>query len=92
MVYKEFQGKKLSALGFGAMRLPVMSGDNSRIDIEKTKEMVAYAMENGVNYYDTAWGYHGGQSELVMGDMEDMARDKTLKAPNPESIVAMLKK
>ena len=69
MVYKEFQGKKLSALGFGAMRLPVMSDNNSQIDIEKTKEMVAYAMENGVNYYDTAWGYHGGQSELVMGEI-----------------------
>ncbi|MBE6846238.1 MAG: oxidoreductase, partial [Ruminococcus sp.] len=69
MVYKEFQGKKLSALGFGAMRLPVMSGDNSQIDIERTREMVAYAMKNGVNYYDTAWGYHGGQSELVMGEI-----------------------
>ena len=92
MVYKEFQGKKLSALGFGAMRLPVMSGNDSQIDIERTKEMVAYAMKNGVNYYDTAWGYHGGQSELVMGVMEDMARDITLKAPNPEWIVAMLKK
>ena len=69
MVYKEFQGKKLSALGFGAMRLPVMSGNDSQIDIERTREMVAYAMKNGVNYYDTAWGYHGGQSELVMGEI-----------------------
>ena len=31
--------------------------------------MIAYAMKNGVNYYDTAWGYHGGQSEIVMGEL-----------------------
>ncbi len=69
MIYKEFKGKKLSALGFGAMRLPVMAGDDSKIDMEKTREMVAYAMEKGVNYYDTAWGYHGGKSELAMGEI-----------------------
>lgn len=67
MIYKEFQGKQLSALGFGAMRLPTMDGDNGKIDEAATAEMVAYAMEHGVNYYDTAWGYHNGQSELVMG-------------------------
>lgn len=69
MIYKEFQGKNLSTLGFGAMRLPVMSGNDSQIDMKKTREMVAYAMKNGVNYYDTAWGYHGGKSELVMGEI-----------------------
>lgn len=67
MVYKEFQGLKLSALGMGAMRLPVLEGDDSRIDEAATEEMVAYAMEQGINYYDTAWGYHSGNSELVMG-------------------------
>ncbi len=69
MVYKEFQGKKLSLLGFGAMRLPLCSGNDADIDVEKTKEMVAYAMENGINYYDTAWGYHNGQSEIVIGEI-----------------------
>lgn len=67
MIYKEFQGLKLSALGMGALRLPIIGGDDTKIDEEKTAEMVAYAMEQGINYYDTAWGYHGGNSELVMG-------------------------
>lgn len=66
MIYKEFQDLKLSALGMGAMRLPVGKSD-ADIDEAATEEMVAYAMEKGVNYYDTAWGYHGGFSETVMG-------------------------
>lgn len=67
MITKDFQGKKISALGMGAMRLPVLDGDDSKIDQAATEEMVAYAMEQGVNYYDTAWGYHNGNSELAMG-------------------------
>ncbi len=69
MIYKEFQGKKLSALGLGAMRLPVIDGQNAQIDVDASKEMIAYAMEQGINYYDTAWGYHGGNSELVLGEI-----------------------
>lgn len=67
MIYKKFQDIELSALGMGAMRLPVVDGNDGRIDEAAAGEMVAYAMEKGVNYYDTAWGYHEGQSELVMG-------------------------
>lgn len=67
MIYKNFQDKKLSGLGMGAMRLPVVEGDDTRIDQAAVEEMVAYAMDHGVNYYDTAWGYHGGNSELAMG-------------------------
>lgn len=67
MIYRDFQDLKLSALGLGNMRLPVMDGDNSRIDEETTFQMIDYAMEKGINYYDTAWGYHNGNSELVVG-------------------------
>ena len=67
MVYKEFQDLKLSALGMGAMRLPVINGVDADIDSEAAEKMVDYAMENGVNYYDTAWGYHDGNSETVLG-------------------------
>ncbi len=68
MIYRTFQDLQLSSLGMGAMRLPTIDGDDARIDVEKTKAMVAYAMEHGINYYDTAWGYHDGNSELVMGE------------------------
>ena len=67
MIYKNFQGIRLSALGMGAMRLPVVNGNDSEIDEKAAAAMVDYAMEHGINYYDTAWGYHGGNSELVMG-------------------------
>ena len=67
MIYKNFQDMKLSALGMGAMRLPVLNGDDATIETATVQEMVDYAMENGVNYYDTAWGYHGGNSEIAMG-------------------------
>lgn len=76
MIYKPFQDKKLSALGMGAMRLPTLDGNDAQIDVAATREMVAYAMEHGVNYYDTAWGYHAGESELVMGEiLRDYQRD-----------------
>lgn len=67
MIYHDFQEKKLSALGMGAMRLPTVDGNDARIDEQAVMEMVDYAMAHGVNYYDTAWGYHNGNSELVMG-------------------------
>lgn len=67
MVYKNFRDLTLSALGLGAMRLPVIDGDDAKIDVAETEKMVDYAMKKGVNYYDTAWGYHGGNSEIVMG-------------------------
>ena len=68
MIYKDFKDKKLSALGLGAMRLPIMNGDSDgRIDEEQTAKMVDYALDHGINYFDTAYGYHDGQTEIVMG-------------------------
>lgn len=67
MIYKEFQGLKLSALGLGAMRLPVIGRYDSQIDEAAAARMVDHALSRGINYYDTAWGYHGGNSELVLG-------------------------
>lgn len=64
MIYTDFQGMKLSQLGFGTMRLPTADGV---IDEKQVADMVRLAMENGVNYFDTAWPYHGGESEKVIG-------------------------
>lgn len=69
MIYKSFKDIQLSALGYGCMRFPVIDGDNSKIDQEKAAEMIDLAMKNGINYYDTAWAYHGGNSETVLGEI-----------------------
>ena len=67
MIYKDFQDLKLSNLGMGCMRLPVVEGKDAAVDQAAVDEMVACAMERGVNYYDTAWGYHAGNSEPAIG-------------------------
>ncbi len=67
MIYRKFQNMELSALGFGTMRLPVTDGDEAKIDEAQAFKMIDYAMAQGINYYDTAWGYHGGNSEPVVG-------------------------
>ena len=60
---------KLSALGLGNMRLPVVKGNDGQIDVDLAKKMYATCMKAGINYYDTAYGYHGGQSEVVVGEL-----------------------
>ncbi len=65
MRYSEACGEKISGLAFGTMRLPVREGGS--IDQDRVNEMTDYAMEHGVNYYDTAYPYHGGYSELSIG-------------------------
>ncbi len=69
MQYREFGNLKLSALGMGCMRLPVLNGEYGRIDMEAAQELVDYALAQGVNYFDTAWGYHEGNSEIAMGQL-----------------------
>ena len=67
MIYKDFQGLKLSQLGFGTMRLPLR--EDKSIDAEQAAAMTSEAIAKGVNYFDTAWPYHGGKSELVIGEI-----------------------
>ncbi len=69
MIYSNFQDIKVSALGLGCMRLPVCEGDFNKVDRKAVSEMVSYAFEKGINYFDTAWGYHGGDSEMAMGEV-----------------------
>lgn len=67
MIYKDFKGRKLSALGLGTMRLPTLDGNDAHVDEAATTEMVDYALSHGINYFDTAWGYHDGNSETIIG-------------------------
>ncbi|MDE6621081.1 MAG: aldo/keto reductase [Lachnospiraceae bacterium] len=67
MIYRKFQNLQLSGLGLGMMRLPVLGGDDGAVDETAAAEMIDYAYQNGINYFDTAWGYHDGNSELVAG-------------------------
>lgn len=68
MQYKNFKDTtKLSRLGMGAMRLPVIGEDQGNIDYKKAKAIIDQAYENGVNYYDTAYIYHNGKSEEFLG-------------------------
>ena len=65
MIIKKFKDEDLSLLGFGTMRLPLK--EDGTVDEIQVERMVAYAMENGVNYFDTAYPYHDGESERIIG-------------------------
>lgn len=67
MIYDEFLGSTVGLLGFGAMRLPVVDGDQAAIDQPALDAMVDTAIASGVNYFDTAYPYHGGLSEVALG-------------------------
>ena len=68
---------KISAIGFGLMRLPLLP-NSEEIDKEKTRELVKLAINQGINYFDTAYPYHNGNSETVFGEIvkEENLRDK----------------
>jgi predicted aldo/keto reductase-like oxidoreductase len=90
MLYRKL-GKcdaKVSVLGFGCMRLPMIQSKgaadifdpNTPIDEEKASEMIHYAIEQGINYFDTAYPYHGGKSETFLGKTIKGQRDKNMLA------------
>ena len=91
MLYRKLgkTGCEVSVLGFGCMRLPLQHGLESSTDIfdptkpideEQAIAMIHHAIENGVNYFDTAYPYHGGQSESLLGRAMSGYRDKVLLA------------
>lgn len=77
MQIKEFKGSiRISRLGMGAMRLPVANQDDSNIDYKKAKAIIDHCMKSGINYYDTAYIYHGGKSEEFLGEaLSEYPRD-----------------
>lgn len=69
MLKRTFKNKSesLSVLGLGCMRLPVLEGKDATIDYVKAQEMLDFALANGINYLDTAHGYHAGESQKFLG-------------------------
>ncbi|KZX16095.1 L-glyceraldehyde 3-phosphate reductase [Methanobrevibacter cuticularis] len=76
MLYRDLgqTGEKVSILGFGCMRFPTINGKDDQIDKEKTAKMLSYGIDNGINFIDTAYSYHGtdfnkgGMSEPFLGE------------------------
>jgi len=96
MQYREYgkTGFKVSALGMGCMRLPrIIKGENEvEVDREKSFEMIRYAADNGINYFDSAFTYHQRKSEEILGEALDGGRrEKVMIATKqPFSIMANL--
>lgn len=83
MIYRKFPGTdiKVSALGMGAMRLPTLPEEDKPIDRPAAIKLIRHAIDSGVNYVDTAYGYHGGDSERLVGEaLQDGYREKVILA------------
>lgn len=83
MIYRKLPGTdiKVSALGMGAMRLPTLPEENKPIDRPAAIKLIRHAIDSGVNYVDTAYGYHNGDSERLVGEaLQDGYREKVILA------------
>ncbi|MDC7225962.1 MAG: aldo/keto reductase [Spirochaetales bacterium] len=79
MKYRDFgkTGAEVSVLGFGCMRLPLVEGSDTDVDFEESRRIIRRGIDLGVNYIDTAWPYHNGMSEEIVGRvLEDGYREK----------------
>jgi len=91
MQYRTFEklGVPVSTLGYGTMRLPVLDGDDAKIDEAEAIRLIRKAIDNGVNYVDTAYMYHGGHSEELVGKaLGDGYREKTYLATKMPTWIA----
>ena len=76
MIFKNFKDINISSLGLGCMRFPTIDGKSNQVDMDAVRKMVDHSIKSGINYFDTAWGYHGGASERVMGEiLKDYPRE-----------------
>ena len=83
MLYRELgsTGEKISILGLGCMRLPVLNGQYDKIDVDNAVSLIRKAIDGGINYIDTAYPYHNGQSEIVIAEaLKDGYREKVFIA------------
>ena len=83
-------GYQVSAFGMGCMRLPkIVKDGKSSVDREKAYEMIRYAADNGVTYFDSAYGYHGGASEEVLGEALEGGRREKVKIATKQPFMVM---